>query len=63
MRKCAKQYRELPQGNHEQYSEDCGNENLSLALNCVVDGTPMGYANQSHFDHLNHALPRLNTKY
>ncbi|MBP0592651.1 hypothetical protein J8I87_23520 [Paraburkholderia sp. LEh10] len=37
MRKCAQQYRELPQSKRAQNSEDCRNENLSLALSRIVD--------------------------
>jgi hypothetical protein len=61
MSKYAEQYRELPQGKHAQNSEDRGNEDLSLEGSRIVDGSPMECTNQSHFGHLNHDLPRLNT--
>jgi hypothetical protein len=61
MRKYAQQYRQLPQGEYAQDSDECGNENLSLALSLIINGAQMKYVNQSHFGHLNHELSRLNT--
>ena len=61
MRKCAQQYRELPQSEYAQNSDDCGNEDLSPAQSQIIDWMPMGYVNQSaHYGHLIHELPRLN---
>lgn len=61
MGKCAQQYRELPQSKHAQYSHDCGNENLLLAVNRVVYVMPLRYMYQSHFGHLNCEPPHFNT--
>ena len=61
MRKRAEQHCELPHGKHAQKSDDCGNENLSLALSRGVHRTSMMHVDQTHFGHLNHELPHLNT--